>query len=88
MSIIIENQQMHNSTCKKLLGVLFDSKLAFQSNIDNICKKVTHILNAISRITPYMDFNKRKLVANTFFLCCVTTVCWFGCAIIELIITK
>ena len=88
MSIIIENQQMYNSTCKKLLGVLFDSKLAFQSNIDNICKKVTHILNAISRITPYMDFNKRKLVANAFFHCGVTTVCWFGCAIIELMITK
>ena len=75
MSIIIENQQMDNSTCKKLLDVLFDNKLAFQSRMDNICNKVTHILNAISRITPYMDFNKRKLVANAFFHCGVTTVC-------------
>ena len=66
---------MDNSTCKKLLDVLFDNKLAFQSHMDNICNKVTHILNAISRITPYMDFNKRKLVANTFFHCSVTTVC-------------
>ena len=88
MSIIIENQQMDNSTCKKLLDVLFDNKLAFQSRMDNICNKVTHILNAISRITPYMDFNKRKLVANAFFHCSVTSVCWFGCAIIKLIITK
>ena len=66
-SIMIENRQIHNSTCEKLLGVFFDSKLTFQSHIDNICKKAAHKLNAISRITPYMDFNKRKLVVNAFF---------------------
>ena len=38
-SIMIENLQIHNSTCEILLGVLFDSKLTFQSHIDNICKK-------------------------------------------------
>ena len=66
-SIIIENRQIYNSTCKILLGVFLYSKLAFQSHIDNICKKAVHKLNAISRITPYMDFNKRKLVENAFF---------------------
>ena len=66
-SIKIENWQIHNSTWEKLLGVFFDSKLTFQSDIDNICKKAAYKLNAISRITPYMDFNKRKLVANAFF---------------------
>ena len=29
MSIMIENQQMHNSTCEELLGVFFDKKLTF-----------------------------------------------------------
>ena len=66
-SIMIENRQIHNSTCEKLLGVFFDSKLTFQSHIGNICKKAAHKLNAISRITPYMDFNKRKLVVNAIF---------------------
>ena len=66
-SIMIENRQIHNSTCEKLLGVFFDSKCTFQSHIDNICKKVAHKLNAISQIIPYMDFNKRKLVVNAFF---------------------
>ena len=65
-SIMIENRQIHYSTREKLLGVFFDSKLTFQSHIDNICKKVAHKLNAISRTTPYMDFNKRKLVVNVF----------------------
>ena len=58
-SIIIESKQIRNSSCEKLLGVFFDSKLTFQSHIDNICKKASQKLNAISRITPYMDFNKK-----------------------------
>ena len=66
-STIIENRQRHNSTCEKLLGVFFDCKLTFQSHTDYICKKAAHKLNTISRITPYMDFNKRKLVVNAFF---------------------
>ena len=73
---------------RKLLDIFFDSKLTFQSPTDNICKEAAHKLNAISRITPYMDFNKRKLVVNTFFQHNLTTARWFGCAIIELIITK
>ena len=38
-SIMIENKQLRDSSCEKLLGVFFDSKLTFQSHIDNICKK-------------------------------------------------
>ena len=65
--IMIENRQIHNSTCEKMLGVFFNSKLTFQSHTVNICKKAAHKLNAISRITPYMDFNERKLAVNAFF---------------------
>ena len=64
-SITIENRQIHNTTCEKLLGAFFDSK--FQSHIDSICKKTAHKLKTISRITSYMDFKKRKLVENSFF---------------------
>ena len=67
-SIMIEKKQIRNSSCEKLLGVFFDSKLTFQSHIDNICKKASQKLNAISRITPYMDLNKKRLAVNTFFM--------------------
>ena len=66
--IMIENKQTRNSSCEKLLGVFFDSKLTFQSHIDNICKKTSQKLNAISRITSYMDFNKKRLAVNAFFM--------------------
>ena len=40
-SIMIENKQIRNSSCEKLLGVFFDSKLTFKSHIDKICKKAS-----------------------------------------------
>ena len=66
-SVMLENKQIRNSSCEKLLGGLFDSKLTSQSHIDNICKKPSQKLNAISRITPNMDFNKKKISCKCFF---------------------
>ena len=65
---MIENEQIRNSSCERVLGVLFDSKLTFQSHMDNICKEASQKLNAISRITPYMHFNKKRLTVNAFFM--------------------
>ena len=67
VNISIENQNISNSASEKLLGVFFDRTLKFQSHIDNICEKASLKLNAISRITPYMDFNKKRLAVNAFF---------------------
>ena len=67
VNISIENQNISNSASEKLLGVLFVRTLKFQSQIDNICKKTSLKLNAILRITPYMDFNKKRLAVNAFF---------------------
>ena len=39
----------------------------FNSHIHYICQKAGEKLNAISRITPYMDFAKRRLLVNAFF---------------------
>ena len=75
MGTMIGNLQIHKSTCEKFLGVFFDSNLTFQSHIDSICKKAVHKLNAISRVTPYMDLSKGKLVVNAFFHHNLTTVC-------------
>ena len=38
-SIMIENEEICNSSCEKLLGVYFDRNLTFHSHINNICKK-------------------------------------------------
>ena len=67
VSLTIENQIIKNSKFKKLLAIKLDSKLNFNSHIHGICHKAGQKLNAISRITPYMDFEKRRLLVNAFF---------------------
>ena len=39
----------------------------FNPHIHDICQKSGQKLNAISRITPYMDFSKRRLLVDAFF---------------------
>ena len=41
-SIMIENEEIGNSSCEKPLGVFFDSKLTIQSYIDNIITKIKY----------------------------------------------
>ena len=67
-SIMIENEQIRKSSCEKNLGVFFNSKLTFQSHIDNICQKASQKLNAISRITPTLILIKKVLTLNEFFM--------------------
>ena len=62
-----KNQKIKNSKLEKLLGIKLDSKLNFNSHIDDIFQKAGQKLNAISRITTYMDFAKRRLLVNAFF---------------------
>ena len=66
-SMTIENKKIRSSKCEKLLGVKLDSKLNFNFHIHDICQKAGQKLNAISRMTPYMDFTKRRLLVNAFF---------------------
>ena len=67
LSLTIETQKIKNSKFEKLLGIKLDSKLNFNSHIHDICQKAGQKLNAIFRITPYMDFAKRRLLVNIFF---------------------
>ena len=68
VNLIAKNQAVDNSTCEKLIGVKFDYKLTFNAHIDNICKKAGLKLNALLRIAPYIDFHKKRFLANTLFM--------------------
>ena len=54
-----ENQQ-------ELLGVLIDSNLTFVSHINNLCKKASQKLNALARISSYMNIRKKKILMKSF----------------------
>ena len=58
----IDTAQIENSKCRKLLGINVDSKLTFGDHINRICKKTSAKLNALSRISYYMDPLKRRKI--------------------------
>ena len=66
--LIVENKETNNSTHERLLAVKIDSKLSFNNHIDEIYKKASLKLNALSRITPHLGFKKKKLLINSFFI--------------------
>ena len=68
VSLVVENKEINNSTHERLLWVKIDSKLSFNTHIDDMCKKASLKLNALSRITPQLDFKKEKLLINSFFM--------------------
>ena len=68
ISLSIESEVIKNSKCRILLGKKFDNRLTFKNHIDGICKTAEQILNALSRIKPYMGFTKKCTLVNAFFL--------------------
>ena len=48
--VILNNNEISNSNEEKLLGILLDSKLNFESYIISLCKKAGQELSALARI--------------------------------------
>ena len=55
VSMKLDNIEIENSNCERLLRVKVDSKLNFKEHLDGIIKKASRKINALSRITPYMN---------------------------------
>ena len=67
VSVKLDNIEIENSNCERLPGVKIDSKLNFKEHLDGTIKKASRKINALSRIAPYMNIAKRRLLVNTFF---------------------
>ena len=67
VSMKLDNIEIENSNCERLLGVKIDSKLNFKEHLDGIIKKASRKISALSRIAPYMNIAKRRLLMNSFF---------------------
>ena len=59
--------EIKNTNCEKLLGIKTDeSRLKFNVHLDGIIKKASCKINALSKITPFMNI-KRCILMNPFF---------------------
>ena len=66
VSMKIGDFKMVNSECEKYLGVKFDYKLIFNSHIAYLCKSASRKINALARVTPYMNISKHSILMNAF----------------------
>ena len=59
--------QIKNSLLERLLGITIDNDFKFEDHINNICRKASAKISALSGIAPHMDLPKRKQIMNAFF---------------------
>ena len=58
---------IENSDCEKLLGVMIDNKMTFDRHVCDMCKKANRKINALARIAPFININKRRILMNSYF---------------------
>ena len=67
VSLNVNTFKIKNSDCEKLLGVKFNSKLKFDQHIADLCRTASRKINAITRVKPFINLSKRRLLMNSFF---------------------
>ena len=59
-SVNVNRQIIKEEDKVKLLGVTIDNQLKFDDHIKNMCKEAGKKINALARIAPYLNEDKRK----------------------------
>ena len=62
----IDNNLIESEKEQVLLGITIDSNLYFEEHINNLCNKASQKLNALARISGYMDIQKRRTLMESF----------------------
>ena len=61
-----ENTVIVSEKHVKVLGVEIDCRLDFSLHISSVCKKAARQLNALARISNYLDISARRMIYNSF----------------------
>ena len=64
----IDNKLIESENEQVLLGVTIDSNLSFEKHINNLCKKASQKLNALARISGYINLQKRRVIMKSFII--------------------
>ena len=59
--------KIKNTECEKLLGIKVNCGLKFENYLDGVIKKASSKINALSRVTPFMNLSRKKMLVNSFF---------------------
>ena len=64
--VTIDGSIILNSQCEKLLGVSIDYNLKFDKHVSQLCVKAIQKLNALARMSPYMNLIQRRSIKKAF----------------------
>ena len=62
----IDNNYIESEKEQVLLGITINPNLTFENHINDICKKASQKLNALARVAPYMNMQKRRIIMKSF----------------------
>jgi hypothetical protein len=65
----------------KLLGVLIDNQLNFDTHVSEICKKTSKQLNALKRLSFCMNISSKMAIFRSYIISCMSfcSVVWHFC---------
>ena len=62
----IDSNYIESEREQVLLSITIDSNLTFENRINNICKRASQKLNALARVAPYMNMQKKIIIMKSF----------------------
>ena len=63
---LIDGFSIDSSIKEVLLGITIDKELKFDDHVNNLWKKACQKLNALARITPFMNIEKKRIIMKAF----------------------
>ena len=66
VALKIKTETITNSSNEKLLRILFNNKFDFDEHVTLFSRKASQKLNALARVSHYMNLAQRRLIMNAF----------------------
>ena len=66
LTISVQDYTIVSNPSIKVLGVTLDDKLKFDKHIREVCTKASRQINALKRVSKYLDENCRIMIYKTF----------------------
>ena len=64
---LIDGSSIESNTKEILLGIKIDRDLKFDEHVNNLCKKACQKRNALVRLAPFMNVDKKKKDNESFY---------------------
>ena len=67
VTMSVSGFKINNTECEKLLGIKVDCELKFEIFLGGVIKKASNMINTLSRVTPFMNLSKKKMLMNSLY---------------------